>query len=297
MTAAVLPDLCLTSPAGISRQPAVSRQPAEAGRGHLRIALVDGASAVLSSAATSPLKLLVPTPRGTAVWAYSSTYGGGLLGGDHIALDVGVGADARLLLATQASTKVYPADGADWSRQELTATVADGGLLVQLPDPTTAFAGARFRQRLSIACAPSASAVILDWFTAGRSARGESWDFAAYDSRTELTVDGVPVVIDALRLVADGGPTIGARCGGHRCLATLVLHGQQCAEAARAAVATVAALPATAIDGVLIAASPLANGAIIRAAGPGTEDVARALRPHLAFLASLLGDHPWSRKS
>jgi hypothetical protein len=47
---------------------------------------------------------------------------------------------------------------------------------------------------------------------------------------------------------------------------------------------------------VLIAASPLRDGMVLRAMGPGPEAVGRWLRQRLAFLPELLGDDPWQRK-
>ena len=50
------------------------------GQGRLEIGMVAGQSAVTSVWAASPLKILTPRPWGKAVWAYLSSFGGGLVG-------------------------------------------------------------------------------------------------------------------------------------------------------------------------------------------------------------------------
>src|SRR5262249_40908870 len=82
------------------------------GHGRLRVASVAGdRSAGLHAAGADPLALLVTRARGPAVWAYTTTMGGGLLAGDEIQLEVNVEREATCFLGTQASTKVYPSHG------------------------------------------------------------------------------------------------------------------------------------------------------------------------------------------
>src|SRR5205814_4902010 len=52
---------------------------------------------------------ILMTTRGVneASWVYAVTYGGGIVGGDAIRLNVDVERGARGVLSTQASTKVY----------------------------------------------------------------------------------------------------------------------------------------------------------------------------------------------
>ncbi|HEY2366660.1 MAG TPA: urease accessory protein UreD, partial [Polyangiaceae bacterium] len=72
--------------------------------------VVGDRTAITSSRARAPLKLLTPKNHGDARWTFVATYGGGLVDGDAIALDVKVGPGASALLSTQASTKVYRSD-------------------------------------------------------------------------------------------------------------------------------------------------------------------------------------------
>ena len=96
------------------------------GSGRLRVTLVDGASAALAMEAHAPLKLLVPCPRGPTVWAFAATFGGGLVAGDRIAMEVMVDTGATAAIGTQASTKIYRCETGVAAEQSLVARVASG---------------------------------------------------------------------------------------------------------------------------------------------------------------------------
>lgn len=157
-----------------------------AGRASLEVQIVSGESAVTSSYATSPLKLLTPHSRGQSVWAYTSSFGGGLVAGDQTRLDLRIGHGARCFLGTQASTKIYRNPAALASGHVTRATLEAGSLLVFAPDPVQAFAGSIYAQRQEFRLASDASLVLLDWFTCGRAARGERWEFSRFQSRNEV---------------------------------------------------------------------------------------------------------------
>jgi urease accessory protein len=281
------------SPAGscsISRQP-----PVRAGAGRLEVALVDGRSAVVSCRATSPLQLLAPRARGAAAWVLAASHGGGLVTGDAVELAVEVGPGATAYLGTQAETKVYRAKGSA-TLQRLDAAVGAGGLLALLPDPVSPFAGSSHAQEQRFALAPGASLALLDAVTAGRAARGERWEFHRYASRNELRVGGTLLLADAVRLAVDQGPPLSRRLSGVELLATVVLVGPRVAAGAAALLRRVAELPADGAAPVLCAASPLADGAVLRLAARTVEDGMAAVRGHLSFLAAPLDGDPLLRR-
>jgi urease accessory protein len=224
----------------------------------------------------------------------AASHGGGLVGGDHVVLDVAIGAGAQGCLTTQAETKVYRSTGAP-GRQTLRARIEDGGLLAVLPEPVSAFAGAAYAQAQRIELAPGGSLVLVDAFTAGRSARGERWAFRSVASVNEIAVDGRLVLADALRLAEGEGPPVAARMAGMELLATVVLLGPRVAAAAAALLAELGARPAERTP-VLAAASPLADGLHLRLAAAEVEAGLAALRAALAFLPGLLGEDPLSRR-
>lgn len=267
-----------------------------AGSGRLRVALVDDQSAVLSCASVAPLRLLVPRPRGPAVWAVAASYGGGLVGGDEVALAVDVEQGATALLGTQAETKAYRTVAAP-CRQEVRARIAAGGTLVLLPDPVSCFAGARYRQLQRFELAPGGSLLLLDALVSGRSARGERWAFEEYASRNEVVAGGRLLLADALRMTVGEGPPVPTRLDDRELLATLVLLGPRLAASARALRETIEALPAEGAADPLVCASPLGDGLHLRLAARSVEAGLAYLRRHLGFLPTLLGEDPFSRRT
>ena len=245
--------------------------------------------------AASPLRLLHPGNSGSAAWAYAATYGGGLLGGDAIDLDVSVTHGASAMLSTQASTKVYRADAP--ASQRLRAHVADESLLVLLPDPVTPFASSQYIQEQRIDIAASANLIAVDWMTAGRLSSGERWQFTSYASRTWLRRDGRLILHEAMRLTPEDGD-VAARLGRFNCIAWAVVIGPAVRAAALRLAGSLgeAAVPKRA--DLLLSAAPLEDdGVLLRIAGTSAQQVGAILRQHLNFVPSLLGDDPWSCKT
>ncbi|HYD43254.1 MAG TPA: urease accessory protein UreD [Anaeromyxobacter sp.] len=271
------------------------RTPPRAGAGTLAVEQVAGASALVTSRASSPLQLLAPRPRGAAVWIVAASHGGGLVTGDSVALEVSIGAGATACVGTQAETKVYRA-GAGAASQRVAATIAPGALLAWLPDPVSPFAGARYVQDQRFALAPGASLAVLDAVTAGRAARGERWAFDRFAARNEVRAGGALLLADAVRLAAGEGPPVARRLSGVELLATVILVGPRVAAGAAAIREAVGAAPAAADAPVLAAASPLADGVLLRVAGRSVEAGMAALRAHLAFLAGPLDGDPLLRR-
>lgn len=262
------------------------------GRGVLALERGARGTVVRAARANSPLKLLLPRNHGRGVWAYLASFGGGLVDGDSIHVEVDVGAGATGLLSTQSATKVYRSPRG--CRQELHARVGEDGLLVVLPDPVACFTGARYTQETTVTLAPRASLVLLDAFTCGRAARGERWAFSHYLARTLIQRAGVPLFLDAIRLTPEEGP-LPTRMGRFEALALLAVFGPEVASLREALLRPSAPLRRRA--SVIETASPLGeDGALLRVAATSVEEAMSAVRSRLRLLPPLLGDDPLSRK-
>jgi urease accessory protein len=267
-----------------------------AGRGWIDVVRRGERSVVTRALATSPLRLLTPRNHGRGAWIYTATYGGGLLGGDDIRLDVSVGAGATAMMSTQASTKVYRSNRE--ASSELRAHVESDALLAVLPDPVVCFASATFRQLQRIDLDAGGSLIFMDWLSSGRRARDERWQFDGYSSRVEIVQNGCTAILDALTLDAAAGD-VGDRMGRFNVLCAIVLLGPLLAAPAAHGLSRIAAMPLEKRAGRLVAASPInrgSDGCLIRIAGVSFEAVASAAREHLRFVPSLLGDDPWARR-
>ena len=270
---------------------------APAGHASLEVELVYRESTITSAYATSPMKLLTPRSRGESVWAYTSSFGGGLVAGDQTQLELKLGSDARCFLGTQASTKVYRNPAELPCSHATRATLSSGSTLVFAPDPVQAFAEASYSQQQEFNLAPDASLALVDWFSSGRAARGERWAFAHFSSRNQVRVGDQTVFLDSLALdPEDGDLAVQHRTGRFNCMGSLLLIGPKLREAAQKLLAEVGAAPVLRQAALVCSASPIADGAVLRIAGEHVEAVGRELHKYLAPLNVLLGDDPWARK-
>ena len=261
---------------------------------HLRFGRCHANTVLERSFATSPLKLFTTRGVGTTCWVYAATYGGGIVGGDAIRLQVDAAQGARAVIATQASTKVYRALRP--ASQDVTASVEADALLVVLPDPVVCFAGADFSQEQRYDLHEGGSLVVVDWITSGRHAAGERWAFHHYSSRIDIRRGGRRILYDTLWLDECDGP-IGERLGGFDVCLTAVVTGPLVAEASASMVHAASAYGVERGADLVAAAWRLPDGgALLRMNGASVEQVGAALRRQLSFLGGLLGDDPFSRK-
>lgn len=266
------------------------------GVGSIRIERHRDASIVSRSSATSPLKLLSPRTHGPAAWIFAGTYGGGLVGGDTISLQLSAGAGTTALLSTQASTKVFRSAGLP-CQQELDASIGAGATLVCLPDPLVCFAQSSYQQRQRFELQSSSNLILLDWITSGRRARGERWAFDRYASATEIIQNNRTIFRDAIRLDPDDGPLAGPqRMGACDCFATLIFTGAAMTQHATALFDFIHSQPVSDDAAILFSASPLPGGVVCRIAGRETELVGQWIHDRLSFIPPLLGQDPWQRK-
>jgi urease accessory protein len=262
--------------------------------GVLTVTRSGGRSLVHGAYATSPLRLLTPSNHGRAAWVYTSSYGGGLVDGDRIRLDVEVGDGAAAFVSTQASTKIYRSPHG--TEATMSARIAPAGLLVLAPDPVVCFARSRYRQVQRFQVADSGTLVAIDWLSSGRRAFGERWMFDEYVATLEVRKAGRLLVHDALALRASDG-SLAERLGRFEVLALVTLVGALVRAEAAAIVSTVNARPVARNDEWLIAATALGDeGCVVRIAGTSVERVGRTIRDLLRFVPALLGDDPWARK-
>jgi urease accessory protein len=167
--------------------PASSSTP---GEGQIVVELLPhGISALSTITFQYPLKLISPSPAAgqKSVLVFLLTYGGGLVGGDRVHLTINVKPDAKLSIVTQGHTKIFKSPSRDViTRQRLHVTVQANAALCLLPDPVQPFGESVYQQSQSFFLADTASLCLLDWVSAGRTARGEDWDLHAWSGRNEV---------------------------------------------------------------------------------------------------------------
>jgi urease accessory protein len=139
-----------------------------------------------------------------AALAHLHNVSGGLLGGDHLALNVNAGAGARVQLTTTGATRIYrPRRGAPPTTQSNQFTVHEGALLEYLPDAIIPFAGARFSQTTTIRLERNAGLFCWEILAPGREAHDETFAYDCVEMKSDIAALGQPIVSERLRIEPD----------------------------------------------------------------------------------------------
>lgn len=158
--------------------------------GELRLnyAKPDRRTIIAHSYFTTPWKLLPPIYLDDTGAAYTLLVNpsGGLVGGDHLSIDMSLDRDAHVLISSPSANRIYRTEGKT-SEQHITITVGPGAVLEWLPEHTIPFAGSRFRQILHATLAPDATLLLWDGVASGRIAREERWAFTDLENEIRIT--------------------------------------------------------------------------------------------------------------
>ncbi len=267
------------------------------GFARLAVEQVRGRSVVHSALSVSPVRLLIPRARGSCVWGCLSSLGGGLVAGDATRLSLRLAPGARCFLGTQASTKIYRSTPGAIATHHTEATLEKDAVLVLAPDPVQAFAHSEFHQRQSFHLKSGAGLVLVDWLSAGRTACGERWAFRRYLSHNQVFIDGDCRWFDSLRLDAADGPLVGAqRMGPFNGLAMVALFGAPVLDRGRRWLERIQAEPVPRGATLVVTASPLREGAILRGAAHRLDDLIAWVHEILGSLRAIVDGEPWFRK-
>ncbi len=188
----------------------------------LRVASTLRGSAPLEIAESGGYR--VRFPRGRDCEGVFINTGGGMAGGDTMALDVALDPGAAAVLTTQAAEKLYRAEG-EATRIDIRLSLAAGSRLDWLPQEQIFFDGARLARRLDVTMEASSRLLLVESIVFGRGAMGESVIAGSFRDSWRLRRAGRLVFAEEIRL--EGG--IAARLGrkavadGARAMATCLL--------------------------------------------------------------------------
>ena len=190
--------------------------------------------------------------RGPVVRAALVPTQAGPLAGDHDRVRLHVGPGATLVLVPIAATVALP--GPQRSTLELDATVEAGGRLVLDEPPLIVAGGADVVREMRLTLDPGAVAAVRDVVVLGRAGEGRG----RLDSSLRVTLDGRPLLHDALRVEPAAHDDHVALAPGHRVIGTACLLGERAGD------------PAHDLAG---------PGTLWRATGPDVPTVEAALQP------------------
>jgi urease accessory protein len=130
-----------------------------------------------------------------ALSCYVLGYGGGLISGDSINLDIHVKPNAALMITSQSTSKAFKAvAGREPTRVETRATVGRRALLFLVPQPVQCFTASNLVQQTKVILdgnitdsVDDPSLVLVDWYTGGRRHEdGGVWQLDAFHTTTTV---------------------------------------------------------------------------------------------------------------
>lgn len=268
--------------------------------GLLRIGRVGAQSVVLNARMGDPLKLLMPRGTREAAWVYTSTYGGGLLSGDQLRLQIDLEAGAAAFLGTQASTKIYKQGSTGAAAEQIIDVTCDSdSVLVSLPDPVQCFRNARFIQSQSFHCARDASLLALDCYSAGRIARDERWVFDSLSSRMQVYREGRCCFDDPLHLESHPLlPSLAERMQQYNYFGSALIIGPALNGLRAQLQQRIAACSAAGDAELIESLSPVADDFFVwRFAAVDGDRLQSLIYQHVDVCVGLMGGSPWRRRA
>ncbi len=136
---------------------------------------------------------------------------GGLAGGDRVILSCAAESGTAALVTTPAATKFYRTAGPQ-SRQQQIIRVAPDASFEWLPLDTILFGGSRAQISTEVRLAAASRFVGWEMTSIGRRLSGDDYPSGRLDQRTEIFVDGEPLLVD--RMLFEAGDPILVRAWG-----------------------------------------------------------------------------------
>ena len=138
-------------------------------------------------------------------YLYILTPTGGVVGGDHLEINVHLRPGCKVFLTTQAATKVYKTSG-QRSRQSLHCVLEQNSSFEYFPDHTILFNDADYEQSADVLVESGATVVFADLFSAGRIARGEQFQFRRFQNEVHIRRKDRSIVLDRMLLEPGNHP-------------------------------------------------------------------------------------------
>ncbi len=201
----------------LETHPGVEDRPGQRGSLLLAFEPRGGRTALTGRHASTPFGAVragYPDGSGTAEVQVTNP-SGGILGGDHLEMEVSLAPGAFATILTQGATKAYrgPASG-----QNAVFDLREDSFLEYLPHHLIPYAGSNFRQVSEFRLAGDSTLVCWEAFSAGRVARGERFGYESLSSRTRIFREGAPQVVDGFDIRGGGDPF-----GGHSYVGSLYI--------------------------------------------------------------------------
>jgi urease accessory protein len=162
----------------------------------------EGSTYIASLDEAGGFRLKFPAVEGPWLEAVQLNTGGGIAGGDRLAVAVEAGMGSDAIFATQAPERIYRALG-DASQIAVSLRIARAARLDWLPQETLLYSGARLDRRFEIDIADDARLTMAEAITFGRAASGETLGEGLLRDTWRVRRGGRLVFAEGLRLDGD----------------------------------------------------------------------------------------------
>jgi urease accessory protein len=164
-------------------------QPGKLGLMELEFASRDGVSRLVHRYHQPPLHMFRPLyydpARPDMAFVILIQSGGGMLQGDRYRIDLTCREGASAHLTTQSAGKLYKCEE-NFVTQVINITAEAGSIVEYLPDLTIPYRDSRFFQRTVLRIDPSATVVVGEILSPGRTAYGEHHDYDIFLSQLDV---------------------------------------------------------------------------------------------------------------
>lgn len=138
-------------------------------------------------------------PEGDVCHVYLLHPPGGVVGGDQLVINVELNEQCHSLITTPGATKFYRSGG-ETARQRQNLKLTQNACLEWFPQENIFFPGARVALTTRVDLTHSSRAAIWEINCFGRPSINESFTAGSIESRFEIWRDGIPLLLECLRV-------------------------------------------------------------------------------------------------
>ena len=192
----------------------------------LVVAAVRGRSRLVTCKSIFPLRILNPRSTTQCCHIVLSNFGGGLVQGDTIRLQISCEENSVLYVGSQANTRIFKNPDRSGPIQFVQGRLAEGALAVFNPDPLVPHQASSFKQIQEWSLENSSAFLLIDWLQSGRSLRGERFAYNAFTSEVRIRRENKTILLDTFESrPSDYSPSSMARFGPYETFLTIYFLG------------------------------------------------------------------------
>ncbi len=271
----------------------------EPDRSRIEVVQTGGVSRMVVNHSLGPLYIHNPRITGPGCHALLANYGGGLVDGDAVSLEILCREGARLSLGSVGSLQVYssPAHG---TVQRIHGIVESKALVLSIADPVVLHCEAVYKQQQEWHLAPDANLVVAELIIGGRLETGERFSFREYAAEISIYVAEELVLYDSFQFLPSSfNYTDPAIFAGRSCLLCAYMIGPRWPRLAERLAELLESSTSPESSSILAAVHPLEeNGYILRAVADRPRELTEFLDCICNFVEDpeFLGFNPRKRK-